>query len=102
MEHFPMIRRTSTEWKSLIQEQQASGLNQAQFCQERNICPRYFSVRKKQLMAPGKATPGFIKIERVAAQAPTPTVTLRCGPVELVFHQPVKPDYLLALIRSLS
>lgn len=97
-----MIRRTSAEWKTLIQEQQISGLNQAQFCQERNICPRYFSVRKKQLMARDKATPGFIKIERVAAQTPTPAMTLRCGAVELVFHQPVNPDYMLALIRSLS
>ncbi len=97
-----MIRRTPAEWKALIQEQQASGLNQAQFCLKRNICPRYFSLRKKQLITKDKAPAGFVKVERVAAPRQTPALTLRCGPVELVFHQPVAPDYLQALIKSLS
>lgn len=97
-----MIRRTPEQWKTLIQEQQSSGQNQSQFCQERNICPRYFSLRKKQLATYNKDMPGFIKLERVATPSPLPALTLRAGSVELVFHQPVKPEYVLALIRSLA
>jgi len=97
-----MIRRTPAEWKALIQEQQASGLNQAQFCQKRNICPRYFSLRKKRLTTNDKAPTGFVKVERVTAPRQIPALTLRCGPIELVFHQPVAPDFLQALIKSLS
>lgn len=97
-----MIRRTPAEWKALIQEQQASGLNQAPFCQKRNICPRYFSLRKKRLTTNDKAPTGFVKVERVTAPRQIPALTLRCGPIELVFHQPVAPDFLQALIKSLS
>ena len=97
-----MIRRTPDQWKALIQEQQSSDLTQAQFCREHNLCPRYFSLRKKRLMKGTDNTSGFIKVQRVTAPSQTPALTLRMGTVELVFRQAVAPDYLLAVIKSLS
>ena len=97
-----MTRRTPAQWKALIQEQQSSGLTQAQFCKGHNLCPRYFSLRKRQLATVAKATTAFVKVQSVAAPNHSPALTLRAGAVELIFHQPVAPDYLLSLIKSLS
>jgi len=44
-----MSRRTQSEWRELISQQQSSGVSAAQFCRERSINPKYFSSRKKQL-----------------------------------------------------
>ena len=46
-----MIRRSKEEWRALIQAQKTSGLNQMQFCKEHELNPKYFSLRKKQLLS---------------------------------------------------
>ena len=48
-----MIRRTQGQWQALFEQQQDSGLNAAAFCRAQGICPRYFSLRRRQLQAMG-------------------------------------------------
>ena len=59
-----MKKRTKAQWLELIQQQQASGQTQAQFCREHGVCPRYFSLRKKQLSRKSPVNPsgsaGFV------------------------------------------
>ena len=45
-----MQRRSHEEWHALFQTQQASGQNMAEFCQAHGVCPKYFSLRRRQLM----------------------------------------------------
>ena len=45
-----MTRRTPEQWRELFAEHQASGLTQAQFCRQKGFCPKYFGLRRKQLM----------------------------------------------------
>ena len=45
-----MIRRTLEQWQTLFAEHQASGLTQVQFCKQQGLCPKYFGLRRKQLM----------------------------------------------------
>ena len=54
-----MTRRTQEQWHELIEEQQTSGLNATTFCRDRQINPKYFSLRKQQLTPP--AQPRFIR-----------------------------------------
>lgn len=50
-----MARRSKAQWKRLIEEQSASELNAAEFCRQRSINAKYFSLRKKQLADSGNA-----------------------------------------------
>ena len=54
-----MSRRTKTEWRSLIEQQQASGLSAAAFCRQHQLNPKYFSSRKHALSL---RTASFVKM----------------------------------------
>lgn len=44
-----MTRRSQAQWRELFREQDASGLSAAAFCREQQVCPKYFSLRRRQL-----------------------------------------------------
>jgi len=44
-----MIKRSEAQWFELFEKHERSGLSAAQFCRDENLCPKYFSLRKKQL-----------------------------------------------------
>ena len=44
-----MIRRTQSQWRALFEAQTSSGLSAAVFCRQQSLCPKYFSIRKRQL-----------------------------------------------------
>lgn len=44
-------RRTKAQWLSLIDEYEQSGLTQAEFCTQRGINAKYFSLRRIKLKA---------------------------------------------------
>ena len=45
-----MKRRSQAQWRALFQAQQISGRSAAAFCREQRICPKYFSLRRRQLL----------------------------------------------------
>ena len=51
-----MIKRTPEQWRELFAAHQASGLSQAQFCKREGLCPKHFSLRRRQLNTPVRAT----------------------------------------------
>jgi hypothetical protein len=40
-------RRSKEDWQELILRQAESGLSAQQFCRNHDVCPKYFSIRKK-------------------------------------------------------
>ena len=86
-----MRKRSADEWRALFEAQTESGLTAAQFCRERDICPKYFSLRRKVL---GVRTEGavpcvpaspFVRVEPVMKdeqKAPSSRVRLRLGRCE--------------------
>ncbi len=46
-----MIRRTSEQWLTLIDQHKTCGLTQTAFAKQQGIDPSYFSLRKRQLLA---------------------------------------------------
>ncbi len=44
-----MTKRPPVQWHNLFQAQLESGKSAAAFCREHKLCPKYFSLRKKQL-----------------------------------------------------
>ena len=51
-----MTRRTPSEWLTLVQEFEQSGLTQTAFCAQHAINPKYFSLRRTKLLAKSRAT----------------------------------------------
>ena len=78
-----MQKRTHEEWRTLFAEQAASGLSARQFCVQRDLCPKHFSVRKGQLAddRPHKsdnASSAFVRLQKSAPVAvPDMTVSWR-------------------------
>ncbi len=75
-----MQTRTLEEWQALFAEHAASGLSARQFCVQRQLCPKYFSLRRRQLsdMAPA----AFVRLQKavpVAVPDTIATVILRHG-----------------------
>ncbi len=44
-----MKKRNEQEWRDLFAQQATSGLSAQQFCKTNDLCPKHFSMRKKQL-----------------------------------------------------
>jgi len=56
-----MAKRSKSEWHTLFEEHNASGLSAAAFCRQRGVDAKYFSVRKRQLKASSSAS--FIEVK---------------------------------------
>ena len=42
------IRRSAAQWRALFAAHDGSGLTAAAFCREHALCPKYFSLRRRQ------------------------------------------------------
>ena len=99
-----MKRRSHAQWHTLFQAQQAGGQNVTEFCQAHGICPKYFSLRRRQLMGdalPATAVSPFVP---VAVQRPIEAMALevRFGDtLQLRIPPSVSPQWLAALLHAL-
>ena len=93
-----MKQRTRADWLSLFESHAQSGLTASAFCKQHGLCPRYFSVRKKQLL---KSHPPLIKVQKQAAPAiEAGSVRLHLGAVQISLHG-ASPDYVASLLQKL-
>jgi hypothetical protein len=102
-----MKRRSKEEWQELIWRQAESGLSAQQFCRGNDVCPKYFSIRKKQL---GLRQSAFVPI--LHSKPSTPEIsapTLKSASLVMhhggcCLHFEVMPDstWLAQLVRGLA
>ncbi len=98
-----MTRRTQEQWQALVEAQKHSGLTQTEFCEDRDISPKYFSLRKSQLKTTGKMV--TIKVPTfVAAQ-----IQSKMGCIEVVHQRThlklptnVSADWLAQFVQQLG
>ncbi len=102
-----MTRRSPTQWRELFREQEASGLNAAAFCRTRGMCPKYFSLRRRQLS--GGALPqdttadasAFVPVT-VRRLAEAPSLEVRLGTtLSLRVPVAVSPRWLIEVLHGL-
>jgi hypothetical protein len=96
-----MARRSKSQWRALIESQQASGHTAAEFCRQHDIDAKYFCLRKRQL---GKATGDFIKVEPSGFSSPeraSQNIRLRVVEVELPICGSSESDTLPLLLDRL-
>ena len=99
-----MVRRNVEEWRELFEAHAQSGLTERKFCEERGLCPKYFSLRKKQLGRRRKVLPDspFVRVEKGPQEVhQAPRVLLRLGRCEWEFHD-VPADWLAKVMVALT
>lgn len=98
-----MKRRTADEWHSLFAEHKQSGLSAASFCRERGLCPKYFSLRQRQLDAhsPPAPAPAFIPVSMPPSHPATAIEIQLGGGVHLRVPTAVSPRWLGELLHQL-
>ena len=94
-----MKKRTAEEWESLLDQQAASGLSAAAFCREHKLCPKYFSLRKRQLRH-SPPPQGFIQAHVMASA--DDVLSIHYGKTELRLNPGVSPTWLAALLKQLA
>ena len=105
-----MIKRTSEQWYELFAQQMASGLSAQQFCKQNDLCPKHFSVRKKQLgFVTPKASGDFIRVVKKKTSLPPPVsrdkdiqCIFRRGDCTLHFDAIPSTEWLAQLLRALQ
>lgn len=98
-----MNKRTTAQWRELFAAYQASGLSQARFCKEHNLCPKYFSLRRRQLNASEATKPGtrLIQVQPPKLAADT-GVSLHYQGMELRFGQEPDATLIAGVMRQLA
>ena len=92
------MRRSKAEWQALVLEQQGSGLNASEFCRQRDINEKYFSLRKQALK---KSMSGFVQAVRVGREPARPVpseIKLRVIEVALPVNSCGQSDTVAALL----
>ena len=98
-----MNRRTKSDWQDLFNEHKQSGLTAVAFCQERNLNPKYFCLRRKQLQPNNEKTvaSAFTAVT-LPSLNPTSMIELQINDtVKLSLPQTISPAWLVDFIHQL-
>jgi hypothetical protein len=98
-----MNRRTKSDWQALFTEHKQSGLTAVAFCLEKNLNPKYFCLRRKQLQAKNeeKATSAFTPMTLPISNS-TSMIELQINDtVKLRLPQTISPAWLVDFIHQL-
>ncbi|WP_444889309.1 IS66 family insertion sequence element accessory protein TnpA [Microbulbifer sp. DLAB2-AA] len=103
-----MPKRTQSEWLTLFAEHRSSGLSAAAFCREKQLCPKYFSLRRRQLKASNPTTTSdpqpFIQAIPAIANKATgdKAIVLHGRWAELTFPSSLSPQWLATFLKALT
>lgn len=96
------MRFSRQDWIRLIQEQEQSDLNIAQFARERGIRPKYFYLRRSQFKGDVvKARSGFVAVN-LPRTAAVRSCVLRVGDAVLEVSDGTSPQWLAGVMRALA
>ena len=100
-----MVNRSDSEWRRLVAEQVASGLSAAAFCRKQGLCPKHFSLRRKQLGAVPKAAESKVKQSAFSAAkvpAALPVMEVHWQEAKLRLPVGVSALWVASLLKALG
>ena len=102
-----MNKRTIAQWQTLFSNHHTSGLTAAAFCRQHKLCPKYFSLRKKQRQWTPPKTVSTTPTSSAFVPAkvtviPPQTIELTWQSVQLSLFVNVAPQWLAQLIKALA
>jgi hypothetical protein len=99
-----MKRRSPAQWREVFQAQQASGLSATVFCRGHQVCPKYFSLRQRQLMGDAILATVVSPFVPVAVQRTAEAMALEVrldDTLQLRVPPSVSSQWLAALLHAL-
>ncbi len=98
-----MNRRTKSDWQALFNDHKQSGLTAVAFCLEKNLNPKYFCLRRKQLQPKSeeKATSAFAPVTLPTSNSTTRIELQINDTVKLSLPQTISPAWLVDFIHQL-
>ncbi|MFT5571668.1 MAG: hypothetical protein ACI9FR_000587 [Cryomorphaceae bacterium] len=95
-----MSKRTKVQWPELINQQQESGLNAAEFCRRNGANARYFSLRRQQL---GGTSKSFVQVRpSIANQIAPAAQSIKLRVIEIDLPQEAALESLALLLNIQS
>jgi len=104
------MKRTEPEWRTLFAEHAASGLSAAAYCRQHQLCPKYFSLRRRQLgwvndidqsQSPDKSSEHTF-VQASLSPAPTPAIEITHQSLTLRLPPSMSADWVAALVKQLT
>lgn len=100
-----MTRRTAAQWQTIIEHQQASDLNIAQYCQQHHINPKSFYARRQSMRQADAPTlsvnpASFVKV--LAPSQPNTPMILKTPQATLQMPTDISAQWVSDLIKALS
>ncbi|CAG19731.1 IS66 family insertion sequence element accessory protein TnpA [Photobacterium profundum] len=96
------ITRNETQWQTLIQNQQTSGLTISNYCQQHQLPTSSFYAFKKKL---GLTSNSFVRakvIQQIEFLEEQPSITLTVGKANVSLPATTSATYLAQILRELS
>jgi putative transposase len=96
------ITRNETQWQTLIQNQQTSGLTISDYCQQHQLPSSSFYAFKKKL---GLTSNNFVRakvIQQIEFLEELPSITLTVGKANVSFPATTPASYLAQILRELN
>ena len=101
-----MVRRSLEQWIALFKEFEQSKSRASEFCRERNLCPRYFSKRKKPLGFDMQEQPVSKNLVKIKHTKPVDTLTkaisLQHAQTKITIPSSQSPEWVASLIKELA
>lgn len=94
-----MKRRTKAQWRALIEEHSQSGLTAVEFCRQRGINDKYFSLRKQSLIKAEPKSESFA-VARITASVSTIEVKTGYATISLPASHPA--TWLADFVKALA
>jgi len=94
-----MKRRTQAQWRALIEEQAQSGLSAVEFCRQRGISDKYFSLRKQSLLKAMPKSEGFA-VARISASVST--IEVKTGHATICLPASLPAAWLADFVKALA
>ncbi|PSU41186.1 IS66 family insertion sequence hypothetical protein [Photobacterium frigidiphilum] len=94
--------RNETQWQTLIQNQQTSGLTISNYCQQHQLPTSSFYAFKKKL---GLTSNSFVRakvIQQIEFLEEQPSITLTVGKANVSLPATTSATYLAQILRELS
>ena len=95
-----MIIRTEAQWRALFQQHKNSGLSSNAFCKRHKLCPKYFSLRKKQLGLSDTSSFVELQIKAPKIQERSPALALTVGACSLQFGALPSAEWLSTFLKA--
>jgi putative transposase len=97
-----MARRSSKEWQTIIEQQEASDLTVVDFCEQQQVNRRYFYARRHILRKQKQChqTASFVKVSKTPMNSAT--MSLQFRDARLTLPLDCEPLWLAQLLKAIS